>query len=86
MINTTSVEEQSQKKEEKMNVADCFITAMFLPKDYGRLLHLSVGRLIQFLVLLVLLVSVIRYAIPALGAIAGMGGVFFEKWCIYTGG
>lgn len=75
MINTTSVEEQSQKKEEKMNVADRFITAMFLPKDYGRLLHLSVGRLIQFLVLLVLLVSVIRYAIPALGAIAGMGGV-----------
>lgn len=75
MINTTSVEEQSKRKEEKMSVADRFITAMFLPKDYGRLLRLPVGRLIQFLILLVLLVSVIRYAIPALGAIAGMGGV-----------
>lgn len=74
MINTTSVEGQAEK-EEKMSVADRFITAMFIPKDYGRLLRLSVGRLIQFLVLLVLLVSVIRYAVPALGAIAGMGGV-----------
>lgn len=74
MINTTSVEGQA-KKEEKMSMADRFITAMFIPKDYGKLLRLSVGKLIQFLVLLVLLVSVIRYAIPALGAIAGMGGV-----------
>ncbi len=74
MINTTSVEGQAEK-EEKMRVADRFITAMVIPKDYGRLLRRSVGRLIQFLVLLVLLVSVIRYAVPALGAIAGMGGV-----------
>lgn len=75
MENTTPVKEQSKNECEKMNIADRFITAMFLPKEYNKLLRLPMGRLIQFLVLLILMVSVIRYAIPALGAIAAAGGV-----------
>lgn len=63
------------EETEKMSIADRFITAMFLPKEYGKLLRLSFGKLVQFLLLLILLVGVIRYAVPVLGAIAGMGGV-----------
>ena len=62
-------------KQEKMRMSDRFITAMFLPKEYGKLLNLKTGRIISYFILLILLVSVIQYAIPALGAIAGMGGV-----------
>lgn len=71
----TGNESEYTQKEEKLSLTDRFITAMFLPKEYGKLLRLSGGRIIQFLVLLILLVSVIRYAVPALGAIAGMGGM-----------
>lgn len=63
------------EETERMSIADRFITAMFLPKEYGKLLRLSFGKLVQFLLLLILLVGVIRYAVPVLGAIAGMGGV-----------
>lgn len=62
-------------KQEKMRMSDRFITAMFLPKDYGKLLKLKTGRIISYFLLLLLLVSVIQYVIPTLGAIAGMGGV-----------
>lgn len=68
-------ESQTTGKTEEMSLTDRFITAMFLPKEYGKLLCLSAGKLIQFLVLLILLVGVIRYVVPVLGAIAGMGGV-----------
>lgn len=68
-------ENQTAEKAEEMSLTDRFITAMFLPKEYGKLLQLSGGKLVQFLLLLILLVGVIRYAVPVLGAIAGMGGV-----------
>ena len=68
-------ESQTAEKTEKMSLTDRFITAMFLPKEYGKLLGQSGGRLVQFLLLLILLVGVIRYVIPFLGAIAGMGGM-----------
>lgn len=68
-------ESQTTGKTEEMSLTDRFITAMFLPKEYEKLLRLSAGKLIQFLLLLILLVGVIRYAVPVLGAIAGMGGV-----------
>lgn len=71
MENTTPKGNES----EKMNMADRFMTAMFLPKEYNKLLRLSAGKLVQFLAVLILLVTVIQYAIPALGALAGMGGV-----------
>lgn len=71
MENTT----QEEIQEKEMNMTDRFITAMFLPKEYEKLLRLSTGKLISFVALLMLLVTVIRYAVPALGAVAGMGGV-----------
>lgn len=75
MENKISNNMQSTQEPKQMNITDRFITAMFLPKEYGRLLQLSIGKLISFLVLLILLVSVIRYVVPVLGAIAGMGGM-----------
>lgn len=68
-------ESKTAEKTEKMSLTDRFITAMFLPKEYGKLLCQSGGKLVQFLLLLILLVGVIRYVIPFLGAIAGMGGM-----------
>lgn len=75
MENKISNNMQSTQEPKQMNITDRFITAMFLPKEYGRLLQLSIGKLISFLILLILLVSVIRYVVPVLGAIAGMGGM-----------
>ncbi len=63
------------KKENPMRMSDRFLTAMFLPKEYGKLLELKMGKVVSYLFLLLLLVSVIQYAIPVLGAIAGMGGI-----------
>ncbi|MCM1157769.1 MAG: DUF1189 domain-containing protein [Bacteroidales bacterium] len=72
----TNYEPKDEDKQvEKMNMADCFITAMFLPKEYGKLLRISAGRLVGYLALLLLLVSVIQYGIPPLAAITGMGGI-----------
>ena len=74
MENTTQESDQ-RIQEKEMNMADRFITAMFLPKEYEKLLRLSTGKLVGFVALLILLVTVIRYAVPVLGAIAGMGGM-----------
>ncbi|MCM1497589.1 MAG: DUF1189 domain-containing protein [Clostridium sp.] len=74
MENTTQESDQ-RVQEKEMTMTDRFITAMFLPKEYGKLLRLSTGKLVSFVALLMLLVTVIRYAVPALGAIAAMGGV-----------
>ncbi|MDE6760642.1 MAG: DUF1189 domain-containing protein [Lachnospiraceae bacterium] len=66
---------QSESGSKKMGIADRFITAMFLPKEYGSLLRLKAGKIISYLILLILLTSLIQYAIPALGAITGLGGL-----------
>lgn len=66
---------ENNEEKESLTMADRFVTAMFLPKEYGKLLQQSVGRLIQYLFVLLLLVAVIRYAIPMFGAIASLGGV-----------
>lgn len=68
-------ERQTANEPENMSLTDRFITAMFLPKEYTKLLRLPNGKLVQFLVFLILLSAVIRYVIPTLGTIAGMGGV-----------
>ena len=65
----------SSKDNEKMNMADVFVTAMFLQGEYGKLLKLKTGKVVGYLALLMLLISVIQYAIPVLGAIAGLGGI-----------
>ena len=63
------------QNNEKFTMADCFITAMFLPKEYKKLLKQKTGRIVCYLLLLVFLAAFIQYAIPTLGAIAGMGGI-----------
>ena len=68
-----SMNEREESK--KMSMTDFFITALFHPKDYKNLLKQKTGKLIGYLCLLMLLVSVVQYAIPMLGAIAGMGGI-----------
>ena len=75
MENWNRKNSEEQQETEKMRMSDCFITAMFLPKEYDKLLNLKTGRRIAYLVLLMLLASVIQYAIPTMGAVAGMGGV-----------
>ncbi|MDO5154825.1 MAG: DUF1189 family protein [Eubacteriales bacterium] len=64
-----------RNKKEKVGLSERFMIAMFSPREYGKLLDLSIGKLISFLVCVFLLVSVIQYAIPISGAIAGMGGL-----------
>lgn len=58
-----------------LKMADCFITAMFLPKEYKYLYRLRTGKKVLYLLLLLLLIAVIRFAIPVLGAVAGLGGI-----------
>lgn len=67
--------EMSSEKQEKLSLIDCIITAMFSPKEYSRLLKLSTGKVVRYVVVVVLLVALIQYAIPGLGAIAGLGGI-----------
>lgn len=69
--------ETSAKKtgEEKFTLIDSLITAMFAPKEYNKLLKLSTGKIIRYVLVVLLLVCLIQYAIPSLGAIAGLGGV-----------
>lgn len=71
----TNPENNNQDEQQRMSMADRFITAMFTPKEYGKLLQLKSGSVIGFLALVIFLVSFIQYAIPTLGAVAGMGGI-----------
>lgn len=68
-------DKHSENSTKKMGIADRFITAMFLPKEYGSLLQLKVGKIVSYIILLIFLTAVIQYAIPALGAITGLGGI-----------
>ena len=71
----TNPEMDNQNEQERMSMADRFITAMFTPREYGKLLRLRSGSVIGFLVLVSFLISFIQYAIPTLGAVAGMRGI-----------
>ncbi len=64
-----------KNEKEKFTLIDSLITAMFAPKEYDKLLKLSTGKLVRYIVVLLFLVSLIQYAIPTLGSIAGLGGV-----------
>lgn len=67
----------SEKKsgEEKFTLIDSIITAMIAPKEYNKLLKLPTGKVVKYVVVLLLLVCLIQYAIPTLGSIAGLGGM-----------
>lgn len=62
-------------EEEKFTLIDSLITAMFVPKEYNKLLKLSVGKITRYVFVVLLLVCLIRYAVPVLGSIAGLGGM-----------
>ena len=62
-------------KNENLGFADRYITAMFAPGEYNLLLKLSAGKIISYIMFLVLLTSLIQYGIPGLAAVAGYGGV-----------
>ena len=65
----------NNSKNENLGFADRYITAMFAPGDYRLLLKLSAGKIISYIMFLVLLTSLIQYGIPGLAAVAGYGGV-----------
>lgn len=65
----------SDDNSKKMSMADRFITAMFLPGEYPALIRLTAGKIISFLIFLILLLSLIQYGVPALAALVGYGGV-----------
>ena len=62
-------------EEGKFTLIDSLVTAMFAPKEYGNLLRLKNGKIVGYVLIVVLLSCVIQYAIPALGSIAGLGGM-----------
>jgi hypothetical protein len=69
------MEQSQQDKNNKFGIGDRFVTAMFLPKEYKKLLEEKARYLVGFAFLLILLTTFIQYVIPTLGAIAGMGGI-----------
>lgn len=67
--------DEKKNREDKLTLVDSIITAMFIPKDYGKLLKFRPGKMVLYIVVVTLLVSLIQYAIPGLGSIAGLGGM-----------
>ena len=65
----------SKINPDNMSIADRFVTAMFLPGEYPVLLRLKIGKIVSFLGVLILLLSLIQYVIPILAAVAGHGGI-----------
>ena len=61
--------------DKSFSLIDSMITAMFLPKEYGKLLKLSNKRIVRYVAVVMFLVCVIQYAILGLGSIAGLGGI-----------
>lgn len=64
-----------QPEKGKFTLIDSLVTAMVAPKEYDKLLMLSKGKIVRYVLVLLLLVCLIQYAIPGLGSIAGLGGV-----------
>lgn len=73
--NTSKSNKTGNSDSRDMSMADRFITAMFLPNEYDNLLGLKFGKVAGYFCMLILLASVVQYAIPVLGAVAGYGGV-----------
>lgn len=69
------MEQINPDMEKKITMADRFLIAMFSPKEYQSLFREKTGKVVQFLILLMLMVTMIRYVIPTLAFVAGMGGM-----------
>lgn len=66
---------ENKVEKDKLSLIDSLITAMFIPKEYGDLLRLTTGKIVRYILVVVLLASMIQYGIPVLGSIAGLGGM-----------
>lgn len=64
-----------ENNSEKITVADRFLIAMFSPKEYGKILKEKTNKAVWFTILLIFLCTMIRYVIPTVALIAGMGGM-----------
>lgn len=64
-----------ENNNEKITVADRFLIAMFSPKEYGKILREKTNKVVWFTILLIFLCTMIRYVIPTVALIAGMGGM-----------
>ncbi|MGN0495170.1 MAG: DUF1189 family protein [Lachnospiraceae bacterium] len=64
-----------ENNNEKITVADRFLIAMFSPKEYGKILKEKTNKVVWFTILLIFLCTMIRYVIPTVALIAGMGGM-----------
>lgn len=64
-----------ENNNEKITVADRFLIAMFSPKEYGKILKEKTNKAVWFTILLIFLCTMIRYVIPTVALIAGMGGM-----------
>lgn len=64
-----------ENNNEKITVADRFLIAMFSPKEYGKILKEKTNKAVWFTILMIFLCTMIRYVIPTVALIAGMGGM-----------
>lgn len=67
--------EDSANKYSNVTTVESMVIAMFRPKEYGVLLRKKNSRIVRYVLAVVFLVCLIQYAIPAAGAIAGLGGM-----------
>ena len=66
---------ETSKNPGNMKLSECFMTAMFAPREYrSSLLKLPTKKMVGYFLCLILLLTVIQSVIPTAGAIAGMGG------------
>lgn len=63
------------EEEKTLVIADRFVIAMFSPGKYNQLLKEKTGKIVKFMAVLLVLVTMVRYVVPLLGMIAGMGGI-----------
>lgn len=62
-------------EEKKMNVLDQMLFAMFKPRRYKELTKLKTMNIVLYVAILVVLLSVVKYAIPTGAYIASRGGI-----------
>ncbi len=67
--------ERSTERHSRMTTIESMMVAMFRPKEYGDLLKKKTNQVVGYIIAVILLVCLIQYAVPATGAIAGLGGM-----------
>lgn len=68
---------EENKNAEKLSVSEQIVYAVAKPSKYGELLAQPKGSFIKFVILMMLILSIVTFAIPTAALIASFGG--FEK-------